>query len=278
VANGQAHRVVRRALALNNLVSYRAHTLENVVLLIRALSTPWRGMCQPRTGTLPILALDHSGISLSPCSPAIFSISICSSIIENHDHQRFICNFGTIPVNNSPNDVLLQQGNRDGKWPKVQPYIIALLTAKGTPLLAEGQEFCENYWIPDTGYGRVMVYRPVRWNYFYDRDGQPIIRLVRKLIKIRRGGAQFTDGDHFFYNDFDNFNSKGLLAFSRKLGRTFSLIAVNFTDQQQAASFVFPVSGSYTEEIEGVLNLSGVIAGVTQTISIPSNYGRIWTN
>jgi maltooligosyltrehalose trehalohydrolase len=41
--------------------------------------------------------------------------------IENHDHQRFICNFGTIPVENNPNDVLLQQGNRDGKWPKVQP-------------------------------------------------------------------------------------------------------------------------------------------------------------
>jgi maltooligosyltrehalose trehalohydrolase len=198
--------------------------------------------------------------------------------IENHDHQRFICNFGTIPVDNNPNDVLLQQGNRDDKWPKVQPYLIALLTAKGTPLLAEGQEFCENYWIPDTGYGRVMVYRPVRWNYFYDNDGQPIIRLVRKLTKIRRGGAQFTDGDHFFYNDFNNFNSKGLLAFSRQLGTTLSLIVVNFTDQQQTASFVFPVSGSYTEQIEGVLNLPGVVAGVAQALSIPSNYGCIWTN
>ncbi len=197
--------------------------------------------------------------------------------IENHDHQRFICNFGTIPMDNTPADVLLQQGDRDDNWPKVQPYLIALLTCKGTPLLSEGQEFCENYWIPDGGYGRVMLYRPVRWNYFYDNDGKPIIRLIRKLTKIRRGGAQFSDGTHYFYNDDGNFNSKGLLAFSRQLGNTFSLIVVNFTDQQQTASFAFPISGNYVEQIEGAQNLAGVVAGATQTLTIPSNYGCIWT-
>jgi maltooligosyltrehalose trehalohydrolase len=198
--------------------------------------------------------------------------------IENHDHQRFICNFGTVPVDNAPFDVLLQQGNRDGNWPRVQPYLIALLTAKGTPLLSEGQEFCENYWIPEQiSEGRVMVYRPIRWNYFYDNDGQPIIRLVRKLTKIRRAGAQFADGDHFFYNDYSNFNSKGLLAFSRQQGSTFSLIVVNFTNQDQTASFKFPISGSYTEQIEGTRNLAGVAAGVDKGISVPSNYGCIWT-
>jgi maltooligosyltrehalose trehalohydrolase len=152
-----------------------------------------------------------------------------------------------------------------------------LLTSKGTPLLSEGQEFCENYWVPDSGYGRVMLYRPVRWNYFYDTDGQPIIRLVRKLTKIRRGGAQFTDGLHYFYNDYTNFNSKGLLAFSRQLGSTFSLIVVNFTDQQQATSFAFPISGNYNEQIEGAQNLPGVVAGMAHPVSIPSNYGCIWT-
>ena len=140
-----------------------------------------------------------------------------------------------------------------------------------------GQEFCENYWIPDSGYGRVMLYRPVRWNYFYDNDGKPIIRLIRKLTKIRRGGAQFSDGTHYFYNDYGNFNSKGLLAFSRQLGNTFSLIVVNFTDQQQTTSFAFPISGNYVEQIEGAQNLAGVVAGATQTLTIPSNYGCIWT-
>jgi len=197
--------------------------------------------------------------------------------IENHDHQRFICNFGTIPIDNDSDDVLLQQGDRDNNWPKVQPYLIALLTSKGTPLLSEGQEFCENYWIPSSGYGRVMLYRPVRWNYFYDNDGQPIIRLIRKLTKIRQGGTQFSDGQYYFYNDYDNFNSKGLLAFSRQFNSAFSLIVVNFTDQQQTTSFAFPINGSYAEEIEGTQNLVGVVAGVAQTLAIPSNYGCIWT-
>jgi maltooligosyltrehalose trehalohydrolase len=198
--------------------------------------------------------------------------------IENHDHQRFICNFGTIGVDNDPDDVLLQQGDRDDNWPKVQPYLIALMTAKGTPLLSEGQEFCENYWIPGNGYGRVTLYRPVRWNYFYDNDGKPIIRLLRKLTKIRRSGAQFSDGQHFFYNDYNNFNSKGLLAFSRQVGNTFSLVVVNFTNQEQTTSFAsFPTSGNYVEEIEGGQNLNGVVAGAAQTISVPSNYGCIWT-
>jgi glycosidase len=122
-----------------------------------------------------------------------------------------------------------------------------------------------------------MLYRPMRWNYFYDNDGQPIIRLVRKLTKIRRGGTQFSDGQHYFYNDHNNFNSKGLLAFSRQAGNTFSLVVVNFTDQTQSASFAFPTSGNYTEQIEGAQNLIGVVVGVQQTLSVPSNYGCIWT-
>ena len=197
--------------------------------------------------------------------------------IENHDHQRFICNVGTIPIDNDPNDTLLQQGNRDANWPKVQPYLIALLTAKGTPLLSEGEEFCENYWIPTSGDARVMVYRPVRWNYFYDTDGQPIIRLIRKLTKIRLGGAQFTDGQHYFYNDDANFNFRGLLAFSRQLGSTFSLVVVNFTNQTQTTSFTFPTSGDYVEQIEGTQSLNGVVAGAPQPLIVPSNYGCIWT-
>lgn len=182
-----------------------------------------------------------------------------------------------MPIDNDPADVLLQEGDRDGKWPMVQPYLIALLTAKGTPLLAEGQEFCENYWVPNEGYGRVMLYRPVRWNYFYDNDGQPIIRLVRKLTKIRQGGAQFRDGSHYFYNDYANFNSKGLLAFSRQVTGTFSLVVVNFTDQDQSTTFQFPYGGNYVEQIEGNENLTDVAAGATQAITIPSNYGCIWT-
>jgi hypothetical protein len=88
---------------------------------------------------------------------------------------------------------------------------------------------------------------------------------------------QFDEGQHYFYNDYNNFNSKGLLAFSRQLGSTFSLIVGNFTDQKQTTSFASPVSCSYIEQIEGVQNLPGAVAGVAQTLSVSSNYGCIWT-
>ncbi|HLJ97403.1 MAG TPA: alpha-amylase family glycosyl hydrolase [Gemmataceae bacterium] len=201
--------------------------------------------------------------------------------IENHDHKRFICNFGVVPVDRDPSDiaqdVLLQTGDRNGKWFKVQPYLIALLTAKGTPMLSAGQEFCEDYYVPDTGYGRVMLFRPMQWNYFYDGIGQAIVQLVRKLTKIRLAGAEFQGGAHFFYNDNERFNSKGLLAFSRQSGTAFSLVVVNFTDQTQTTSFAFPFGGTYVEKLDGQQNLTNVAANAEQPISVPSNYGCIWT-
>ncbi|MGA7219380.1 MAG: alpha amylase C-terminal domain-containing protein [Candidatus Sulfotelmatobacter sp.] len=67
------------------------------------------------------------------------------------------------------------------------------------------------------------------------------------------------------------------ISFSRQLGNAFSLVVVNFTNQEQTASFTFPAGGNYIEQIEGARNLAGVVAGVAQTLSVPSNYGCIWT-
>ena len=33
----------------------------------------------------------------------------------------------------------------------LQPYLIALLMSKGIPMLWQGQEFAENYFLPDFG-------------------------------------------------------------------------------------------------------------------------------
>jgi 1,4-alpha-glucan branching enzyme len=74
--------------------------------------------------------------------------------IENHDHERFVCHFGIL----SKDGVLFQEGDRDRRY-KVQPYLIGLFTAKGIPMLWQGQEFGENYWPPSSGLGRVMMLR-----------------------------------------------------------------------------------------------------------------------
>lgn len=192
--------------------------------------------------------------------------------IENHDHSRFVCNFGTIARDND----LLQEGNRD-LWYKVQPYLIGMFTAKGIPMLWQGQEFGENYYLPEQGFGRVMLIRPVRWDYFYDSIGKSIISLVRKLIKLRREQSQFTRGEHFFYDNYDRYQSKNVLLFSRKYGNKFSLVALNFGNSPQSVPFWFPIAGDYVEELHQQNNLNGVPKLSEYWVNIPSNYGRIWT-
>jgi maltooligosyltrehalose trehalohydrolase len=193
--------------------------------------------------------------------------------IETHDHERFVCNFGII----SSDNVLLQQGDRD-LWYKVQPYLIGLLTAKGIPLLWQGQEFGENYWLPHEGWGRVKLHRPVRWDYFYDSTGKRVVALVRKLTKLRQQGSQFRRGNHYFYNHYDRYQSRGVLLFSRQDDSAFSLVALNFGDADQAVPFWFPISGDYREELHGgANNLPGIVEGVQHWLTVPSNYGRIWT-
>ncbi len=191
--------------------------------------------------------------------------------IENHDHYRFVCNFRTITRDD--ND-LLKEGDRS-LWYKVQPYLIAIMTARGIPLIWQGQELCENYFVPESGMGRVVMFRPMRWDYFYDPIGKRTIWLTRRLMKLRRN-EQFLRGDHWFYDDPDNYQSRGLLLFSRRAGNAFSLVALNFTDSDQKASFPFPLGGDYFEEIHGEDSFRAK-AEEWREISIPSNYGRIWT-
>lgn len=191
--------------------------------------------------------------------------------IENHDHFRFICNFGTILRDN--ND-LLTEGDRS-LWYKVQPYLIGMITGKGIPMLWQGQELCEGYYVPQAGMGRVVVFRPMRWDYFYDSPGKKMIWLVRRLLKLRKS-PQFQYGEHWFYDDPQRYQSKGVLLFSRKYKDAFSLIALNFGDSDQIVPFQFPLAGRYSEELHQQDNFK-VAAGEERMMTVPSNYGRIWS-
>jgi len=217
------------------------------------------------------------GLAGYPSAVTINSDTIIKSAfhyLEDHDNERFVCTFGI----QWEGETLLQQGNRK-LWYKVQPYLIGLLTAKGIPMLWQGQEFCENYWIPPGGIGRVMLLRPVRWDYFYDDIGKSTIALVRKLLDLRRQNLEFRRGEHYFYNDWSMYQSKGLLLFSRHHGHRFSLIALNFTDNEHVVPFRFPLDGDYAEQIRSnpADHFANVVANSSVTLRIPSNYGCIWS-
>jgi maltooligosyltrehalose trehalohydrolase len=191
---------------------------------------------------------------------------------ETHDHSRFIANFGVLSRDND----LLAEGDR-GKWYAVQPYLIGIFTSPGIPFLWQGQELGENYVVPDQGWGRVMLFRPVRWDYFYDPLGKALVGLVRKLVRLRRRLPQIRQGGRYFYNHYDRYQSRDLLVFSRRLGNDFTLVALNFGPQDQTVPFAFAVGGNYREERHGLDDLEGVAPGVDQWITVPSHYGRVWT-
>ena len=66
--------------------------------------------------------------------------------IENHDHERFLCNFGLINPDEAGNPLFLE-GDRN-RWYMLQSYLIALIMSKGIPMLWQGQELAENYFFP----------------------------------------------------------------------------------------------------------------------------------
>ncbi|HEV3485698.1 MAG TPA: alpha-amylase family glycosyl hydrolase, partial [Vicinamibacterales bacterium] len=94
---------------------------------------------------------------------------------ESHDHSRFITRFGIEGVA----DLLDQPYGDRSRFYKTQPYVIALYTCKGIPMLWHGQEFAENWSVPSWGLGRNLFGRNLHWEYFYDERGKALIRLYR---------------------------------------------------------------------------------------------------
>jgi maltooligosyltrehalose trehalohydrolase len=196
--------------------------------------------------------------------------------IENHDHERFLCNFGVYNSDEAGNP-LFSEANRQ-LWYLVQPYLIALLMSKGMPMLWQGQEFAENYFLPEFGAGRVSLLRPVRWDYFYDVPGQQIVRLVRQLLRIRRERSHVRRGAYYFFNHWERYQSIGVLVFARYDASQYTLVAINTSGADQTVPFWFPLAGDYQEELHGgALDLVGIPLLQEVRLTIPSNYGRIWT-
>jgi maltooligosyltrehalose trehalohydrolase len=142
-------------------------------------------------------------------------------------------------------------------------------------MLWQGQEFGENYFLPDSGLGRVLLLRPLRWDYFYDTAGKTLIWLTRSLLSLRKNCEELRRGSHYFHNDYERYLSRGILLFQRENSGAISLIAINFTNTEQRVPFVFSHAGNYTEQLHNEDNFI-VGEGETRWLIIPSNYGRVW--
>ena len=199
--------------------------------------------------------------------------------LESHDHRRFINEFGLISLRDLLGEAY---GNRDLFY-KMQPYIIALYTGKGIPMLWHGQEFGENWGLPSSGLGRNLFERPLHWEYFYDAPGKALVRLHRIMGSLRRALRAFRSRGYFYYYYNPDHLQKGVIAYRREAEATADhvaenvIVALNFSDQDVEVSIPFPAPGRWVEQIDGIRPTVQVAQNDQRLpVTIPSNYGAVY--
>jgi 1,4-alpha-glucan branching enzyme len=165
-----------------------------------------------------------------------------------------------------------------------QPYVIALYTCKGIPMLWHGQEFAENWSIPSWGIGRVLFSRPLHWEYFYVPMGKALVRLYRIMGTLRtQYRALRSRGAFFYYND--PFHQRdGIIAYRRTAAAEGAapaedvIVILNFSDQDVEVWIPWPTAGSWHELIDAseTASISVPQANERQPVQVASNYGAVY--
>ena len=197
--------------------------------------------------------------------------------IETHDHSRIIT---FVKLNQDENWWLKPYGSREF-WYKLQPFVIALYTCQGIPMLWQGQEFVENYNLPPRKMDRVRMLRFMNWRYFYDEAGKGMVALYRRMAKLREQYPALRSRKSHYYHNQSN-PEDGWVAYLRETpdSRQKILVFLNFDDHHKPKqiSFNFPFKGLWKE----VLNERAGDEVYAQNdweqleLELPSNYGKIY--
>ena len=174
--------------------------------------------------------------------------------LENHDHERFVCNFGLSNPDEAGNP-LFPEGDRS-RWFMVQPYLIATSAEQGHSDALAGRGIRRE----------LLPARLRRWaggaassaamGLLLRRGRARLVSLVRKLLRMRRERAQLRRGRYFF------FNRLGALPVARRAavrpidGTDYTLVAVNTTDTEQTVPFWFPIAGDYARNCTAATSAS----------------------
>jgi 1,4-alpha-glucan branching enzyme len=203
--------------------------------------------------------------------------------IGNHDHSH----------------VAWQAGARDNlgamEWYRTQPYAIALFTCPGIPMIQNGQEFGEDYWIPenDDETGRRVLPRPLRWKLLNDKIGASLFKLYKRLIEIRKkyAGLRLTN---FYPETWEpwqtRFNPAGFGVDTEKQVVIFHrwghdnsgalqrfIIVLNFSAQPQRVTVQFPENGTWIDLLSDYNGSWKVdVKNNELDLEVGSNWGHIF--
>ncbi len=199
--------------------------------------------------------------------------------LNTHDHSHLIVFGGSTGSGAFP------PGDRSRYW-LLQPHVIALYTSQGVPMLWEGEEFADDYNLPDDGSARVNLRRDTHWEYFYDDYGVPLIRLYRRLAQMRRSSRSLRSRESFYYWQQSLQNSQ-LIAYHRHAPagpatpEEYAMVILNFEPYADTISLPFPKAGAWAEKLDEDVRpapwkIQVATAGDVQRVTVPSNYGCIF--
>jgi pullulanase len=187
--------------------------------------------------------------------------------IENHDHSTIVS----------------IAGGRD-RWFKTQPSAIALLTAPGTVMIHNGQEFGEDYFLPESGSDRVQS-RPLRWeDHGTDFAGQRLYAIYCKLIEMRMAHPSLRSPNFFPFpfnheDGYGAFPDRGIVVYHRYGSAGDGeferfIILINYSDFDQYVDIPFGANGLWEDLLNGGNAMVKNYRLFGQRIC--SNWGRIY--
>ncbi len=205
---------------------------------------------------------------------------VATTYLSNHDHSHVAWQAG------------VPEGKGGLRWYRTQPYAIALLTAPGSPMLQNGQEFAEDYWLmeDDEGTSRRVKPRPLRWDFATDPIGSRLLTVYRQLIGIRNEHPALRS-DNLYPANWETwqtrFNPEGygvdvarqVVIFHRwgddgtgNLERF--IVAINYGPNDQSVDIPFPANGVWQDLLN---NRADTVSGFRLTNQrIDSHWGRIY--
>ena len=195
--------------------------------------------------------------------------------LESHDHSHLVVFAGTV---SDPGP--MPEGDRSLFY-KLQPYAIALYTCQGIPMLWQGQEFADNYNLPDNGEARVHMRRDTHWEYFYDLNGQPLIRLYRLLGSLRQSSRALRGPESYYYYQ-QSHRQNQVIAYHRHAPASdtsledWAMVVLNFSNEFGSIALPFPKAGSWKDMLDGVAEVNVAHDGDVQVVTVSSNYGIVF--
>jgi hypothetical protein len=148
-------------------------------------------------------------------------------------------------------------------------------------MLWQGQEVSDDWVLPDHDPLRTPIQRDFHWEYFYDLQGSPLVRLHRILGALRRAYPALRSRISFYYNQQSR-TGDGIIAYRRSTSdlSQHAIVMLNFSDSSQPISVRAPAAGTYRELVDAAtrpapLQCIAAAPGDLLSVTVPSNYGYV---